>query len=86
MSRKKNIHFEISERKILLRIIDICVVILGLYLLQTCMSYDYLAVTKDNIGYLVVLAIYITVFGTIFEIYDLAEFGTHRFDECNLLL
>nr|WP_321245693.1 sugar transferase [uncultured Psychroserpens sp.] len=73
MSRKKNIHFEISERKILLRIIDICVVILGLYLLQTCMSYDYLAVTKDNIGYLVVLAIYITVFGTIFEIYDLQK-------------
>jgi exopolysaccharide biosynthesis polyprenyl glycosylphosphotransferase len=73
MSRKKNIHFEISERKVLLRIIDICVVILGLYFLQIFMNYDYLTVTRDNLGYLVVLSIYITVFGTIFEIYDLQK-------------
>ena len=73
MSRKKDIHFEISERKVLLRIIDICVVILGLYLLQICINYDYLMVTRDSLGYLIVLAIYITVFGTIFEIYDLQK-------------
>ncbi|MEM5564568.1 sugar transferase [Psychroserpens sp. AS72] len=73
MSRKKDIHFEISERKILLRIIDICVIILGLYLLQISINYDYLTVAKDNLGYLIVLAIYITIFGTIFEIYDLQK-------------
>ncbi|WP_040278177.1 sugar transferase [Psychroserpens damuponensis] len=73
MSRKKDIHFEISERKVLLRIMDICVVVLGLYFLETCINYDYLTVIRDNIGYLIVLAIYITVFGTIFEIYDLQK-------------
>ena len=73
MNKKKGIHFEISERKILLRIIDICVVILGLYVLQVCMNYDYLTVTQDSLGYLIVLAIYITIFGTIFEIYNLQK-------------
>ena len=73
MNKKKGIHFEISERKILLRIIDICVVILGLYVLQVCMNYDYLTVTQDSLGYLIVLAIYISIFGTIFEIYNLQK-------------
>nr|WP_321223029.1 sugar transferase [uncultured Psychroserpens sp.] len=73
MNRKKDIHFEISERKILLRIIDICGVILGLYILQNCFNYSYLKVNQDSVVYLVVLAIYITVFGTIFEIYDLQK-------------
>ncbi|MFT6731755.1 MAG: hypothetical protein ACJA1H_003101, partial [Glaciecola sp.] len=73
MSRKKNIHFEISERKILLRIVDLFVVILGLYIMRNCIDFDYLTVTKNNIGYLAVLAFYITVFGTVFEIYDLQK-------------
>jgi len=73
MSRKKNIHFEVFERKVLLRIIDICVVVLGLYFLQYCMGYDYLTLAQDNVVYLIVLAVYITVFGTIFEMYDLQK-------------
>tara|TARA_B100000809_G_scaffold107236_1_gene105709 strand:+ start:32 stop:1426 length:1395 start_codon:yes stop_codon:yes gene_type:complete len=73
MRRKKNIHFEISERKILLRIVDLFAVILGLYIMRNCIDFDYLTVTKNNIGYLAVLAVYITVFGTVFEIYDLQK-------------
>ena len=73
MSRKKDIHFEISERKILLRIFDICLVILGLYLLQNFLDFDYLTINRDNIISIVVLAIYIMIFGTIFEIYDLQK-------------
>ncbi|TXE17093.1 sugar transferase [Psychroserpens burtonensis] len=73
MSQKKSIHFEISERKILLRLVDLFVVILGLYILQICIDFDYLTVNKNNIGYLIVLGIYITVFGTVFEIYDLQK-------------
>ncbi|MCK8479543.1 sugar transferase [Psychroserpens algicola] len=73
MSRKKNIHFEISERKVLLRIVDICVTIFGLYVLQNSINYDYLTIENDNFVSILVLAIYITVFGTIFEIYDLQK-------------
>lgn len=73
MSRKKDIHFEISERKILLRILDICVVLLGLYVLQNSLDFDYLIIERDNLVSLVVLAVYITIFGTIFEIYDLQK-------------
>ncbi|WP_298758795.1 sugar transferase [uncultured Psychroserpens sp.] len=73
MSRKKDIHFEISERKILLRILDVCLVLLGLYVLEQCVDYDYLTISQENIVPLIVLAIYITVFGTIFEIYDLQK-------------
>ncbi|WP_298903245.1 sugar transferase [uncultured Psychroserpens sp.] len=73
MSRKKDIHFEISERKILLRILDICLVILGLYILEQSVNYDYLTLSQENIVPLIVLAVYITIFGTIFEIYDLQK-------------
>lgn len=73
MTHKKDIHFEISERKVLLRILDICVVLFGLYILQNSIDYDYLTIEQDNIVYILVLAIYITVFGTIFEIYDLQK-------------
>ncbi|WP_047547837.1 exopolysaccharide biosynthesis polyprenyl glycosylphosphotransferase [Psychroserpens sp. Hel_I_66] len=73
MSRKKDIHFEVSERKILLRIFDICVIFLGLYALPYVVKYDYLTVNFQNVTSLTVLAVYITVFGTIFEIYDLQK-------------
>jgi exopolysaccharide biosynthesis polyprenyl glycosylphosphotransferase len=73
MRQKKNIHFEISERKILLRLVDLLVVFLVLYILQNCIDFDYLTVHTNNIGYLIVLGLYITVFGTVFEIYDLQK-------------
>jgi len=73
MRQKKDIHFEISERKILLRIIDICVVFLGLFFLQNFLDFNYLTITQENATYLIVLVIYITIFGTIFEIYNLQK-------------
>ena len=73
MSRKKDIHFEVSERKILLRVIDILVVFLGLYILESSSNFDYLRIEQNNIIDLIVLAVYITIFGTIFEIYDLRQ-------------
>ncbi|MGC1472560.1 MAG: sugar transferase [Psychroserpens sp.] len=73
MGRKKYIHFEVSERKILLRIIDILAIVLGLYILESSFNFDYLRIEQDTIIDLMVLAVYITVFGTIFEIYDLRQ-------------
>ena len=73
MSRKKDIHFEISERKILLRLVDIFSVILGLYCLEQCFNYDYITIDVSHITYVVVLGLYLTVFGTVFELYDLQK-------------
>ncbi|WP_033956477.1 exopolysaccharide biosynthesis polyprenyl glycosylphosphotransferase [Psychroserpens jangbogonensis] len=73
MTKKKGIHFEISERKILLRIFDILFVFAGLYLIELFLGFDYLIINKENIVALFVLVLYISIFGTIFEIYDLQK-------------
>ena len=70
MANKKGIHFEVSERKILLRIVDLVMVFLGVYGLSVFFDFEYIIVSTDNSVALVVLAIYISIFGTIFEIYD----------------
>ena len=73
MTKKKGIHFEISERKILLRIFDILFIFAGLYLIELFLEFDYLTLSKENSVALIVLVIYISIFGTIFEIYDLQK-------------
>ena len=70
---KNNIHFVISERKILLRILDIVFVISGLYLVGFIFEFDYFKVLSDNWIWSIVLAIYLTVFATIFELYNLQK-------------
>ena len=73
MAKKKGIHFEVSERKILLRIVDLIVVFLGVYFLSLFFEFEYLSINKENIVALVLLGAYITIFGTIFELYDLQK-------------
>ncbi|MEY8848366.1 exopolysaccharide biosynthesis polyprenyl glycosylphosphotransferase [Psychroserpens sp. XS_ASV72] len=73
MDKKKDIHFEISERKVLLRIFDLLFIFVGLYVLELTLDFDYLTVNRDNGVALFVLGLYIMVFGTIFEIYDLQK-------------
>ncbi|WP_411767127.1 sugar transferase [Winogradskyella sp. A3E31] len=73
MKQKAGIHFEISERKILLRIVDILAVFLGIFLLCRYAGFDYLSLTTEHGTSLFVLALYITIFGTVFEIYDLQQ-------------
>ncbi|SDS68238.1 exopolysaccharide biosynthesis polyprenyl glycosylphosphotransferase [Formosa sp. Hel1_31_208] len=73
MARKKDIHFEVSERKVLLRLLDIVFVFIGIYTLELFFNFEYLTINRDNVIPLAVLVIYITVFGTIFEIYDLQK-------------
>jgi len=73
MSTKKGIHFEVSERKLLLRIFDIVVVFTGLFIIGTSFDFDYFTITKENWTWSLVLAIYILIFGTIFELYDLKQ-------------
>ncbi|OUR93388.1 sugar transferase [Flavobacteriales bacterium 34_180_T64] len=73
MTRNKDIHFEISERKVLLRILDVIFVLVGLYGLELFLDFDYLILNIENVIALLVFAFYITIFGTIFEIYDLQK-------------
>lgn len=73
MSGNKGIHFEISERKVLLRVFDLFSVFVALYFIGYWFEYDYLTVTKEHWVWMVILALYLTVFGTIFELYDLKQ-------------
>ena len=73
MKQKNGIHFEISERKVLLGLLDILMAFLGIYILSIYTDFEYLSISVENTVPLVVLAIYITLFGTVFEIYDLQK-------------
>lgn len=73
MRQKKGIHFEVSERKILLRIMDLVMVFIGVYSLSLFFDFEYIVVDKDNSIALVLLGVYIAIFGTIFELYDLQK-------------
>jgi exopolysaccharide biosynthesis polyprenyl glycosylphosphotransferase len=73
MTKTSKIHFEISERKILLRVIDILAVMFLLYGLGTFTKFDYFIITIERLDWVIVLALYISIFGTVFELYDLQK-------------
>jgi len=68
-----SIHFNISERKVLLRIFDIISALVVLYFVSNTFEFDYFTITKENWRWIFVLILYISVFGTIFELYDLQK-------------
>ncbi|MBA6152672.1 exopolysaccharide biosynthesis polyprenyl glycosylphosphotransferase [Gelidibacter maritimus] len=70
---KKGIHFQVSERKLLLRGMDLVMVVLGLYLLSLFFDYTYLEICWENSVAIMLLLLYLAVFGTVFEIYDLQK-------------
>jgi len=78
MATKKNIHFEISERKILLRVFDVFFVLGTLYLISEYFSFDYFSITADNFYWTIFLAIYLTLIGSIFDMYNL-QIASNRF-------
>jgi exopolysaccharide biosynthesis polyprenyl glycosylphosphotransferase len=67
----KKIHFEVSERKILLRIFDVLSVLLALYLVGIIFKFNYFNISTTNYYWTIVLGIYITIIGTVFEMYNL---------------
>ena len=73
MTKKKGIHFEVSERKILLRVLDLVMVYLGVYCLSLYFDFEYIVVSAENSVALILLGVYVTVFATIFELYDLQK-------------
>ena len=76
MKYKKGIHFEVSERKVLLRIMDLVMVFLAIYALNLYPEFEYIQFNQENLVALVLLGIYISVFASIFELYDLQKAST----------
>ena len=73
MAKKHGIHFEVSERKILLRILDLVMVYLGVYCLSLYFDFEYIVVSTENSVALILLGVYVSIFATIFELYDLQK-------------
>ncbi|WP_309640349.1 exopolysaccharide biosynthesis polyprenyl glycosylphosphotransferase [Flavobacterium sp.] len=67
----RKIHFEISERKILLRIFDVLTVLLALYLVGIIFNFNYFNISTTNYYWTIVLGIYLNTIGTVFEMYSL---------------
>lgn len=71
MIANKKIHFEVSERKVLLRLFDILTVLLALYFVGIIFNFNYFNISTDNYYWTIVLGLYINVIGTVFEMYNL---------------
>lgn len=78
MASKSNIHFEISERKLLLRVVDIVALLFGLYLVSNIFDFDYFMITHERWLWIVILVVYYLLFSTIFELYNLQK--SSRYD------
>ena len=73
MPQKSLIHFDISERKVLLRVMDIFVALFTLSIVGVIFKFDYFRITSTNWSWSLILIIYLSIFGSIFEIYDLQK-------------
>ena len=73
MSEKTNLHFELSERKLLLRFLDVSLVLLGLHFVGSVFEFDYFTISEDKWIWSLLLGFYILFFGSIFEIYHLKK-------------
>jgi len=86
MSQKSLVHFDISERKVLLRLMDNIAVLLTLSLVGIIFHFDYFRITDYNWEWTLMLLIYLNVFSTIFELYDLQQAGKFEVVLKNVIL
>lgn len=68
-----NIHFDISERKVLLRLFDVVSVFCCLYFIGVISEFEYFVLASTKWLSTLVLIVYLMVFATIFELYDLQK-------------
>lgn len=73
MQKKGTFHFELSERKLLLRVIDVILSLLGLHVVGSVFAFDYFLFKDGKWLWSVMLASYLLFFGTIFEMYHLQK-------------
>ncbi|WP_405199436.1 sugar transferase [Christiangramia sp. LLG6405-1] len=86
MSKKPIFHFEISERKFLLKLFDILFALLSLTIVGIIFQFDYFRINSDTWTWTLVFIVYLSFFGNVFELYDLQKAA--RFDSVlkNVLL
>lgn len=73
MASNSNIHFEISERKLLLRVFDVIALLSGLYVVSSIFDFDYFKITHERWFWSVVLIAYYLLFSTVLEMYNLQK-------------
>lgn len=71
MQTNKKMHFEISERKVLLRLFDIAFVLFALYIMDELFYYPYFNLNKADYFRPILFIFYLNSFGAIFEMYNL---------------
>ncbi|MDC7995689.1 sugar transferase [Altibacter sp. HG106] len=86
MAQASHIHFEISERKVLLRVFDIASVLLLLYAVGLIFDFDYFKINSEHWVWSIVLAVYLTIFATIFELYNLPKASKFEVMVQNIIL
>lgn len=86
MSQRRRMHFEISERKIFLRIFDVFWVLLTLYLTGLFFQLDYFSINSDYWVWTLMLALYLMLFSSVFELYDLQKASKYETVLKNVLL
>lgn len=79
-------HFEISERKILLRVFDVVFVSLALYIISENLGFTYFSFKSSVWVWLITLSCYILLFGTVFEIYNLQKAESKKATVKNVVL
>ncbi|MDT0686831.1 sugar transferase [Autumnicola psychrophila] len=78
MSEKPIFHFEISERKIFLRLFDTFFVLLALSIVGITFQFGYFRIDSQYWVWTVVLVVFFNFFATVFELYDLQK--SSKFD------
>lgn len=78
MKPQKNIHFQISERKVLLRVFDVAFVLIGLFLIGETFHFDYFAISAKKWVWTFILSFYLLFFGTVLELYNI--YKASKFD------
>lgn len=73
MPRRNLKHFEISERKILLRVFDVVWVLFSLSVIGILLDFQYFSINSEFWEWALILTIYLSVFATVFELYDLQK-------------
>ncbi len=68
-------HFELSERKFLLRLVDLIVVLGSLYLMTAVFHFTYFEFSKDTFYRPIVFSVYLLLLGGVFEMYNLQVAG-----------
>ena len=71
MNKNNQIHFEVSERKVLLRIFDVVFVLLAIHFVGSLLDLEYLQSSISNFYYVLALVLYLNGLGTVFEMYSL---------------